>query len=77
MINRFPHLTHYYQMNSKVAVPCERLFTSAGYIVIKTCSSLESNSLLLILCSHACVANYPTTFEQENVWLFTVFYLNF
>jgi len=34
----------------KSAVPCEQLFSSAGYIVNKTCSSLETNTLDMLVC---------------------------
>jgi len=45
------------------AVPYEQLFSSAGYIVKTTHSSLEPNTVNM-LC--ACFVGYPTTFEREN-----------
>ena len=52
-------------MYQKSAVPCEQLFSSAGYIVNKTHSSLEPNTvnytrLLAVVC-------HPMRFEQKNV----------
>jgi len=34
----------------KSAVRCERLFSSAGYIVNKTRSSLEANTVNMLMC---------------------------
>jgi len=54
----------------KSAVPCKRLFSSAGYIVNKTSSSLEQNTVFIV--SYACVVGYPPTSEwEDNFVLFT------
>jgi len=37
-------------MYQKPAVPCERLFSSAGYIVNKTHSSLDANAVNMLVC---------------------------
>jgi len=37
-------------MYQKSAVPCEQLFSSTGYIVNKTRSSLEPNSVNMLVC---------------------------
>jgi len=37
-------------MYQKSAIPCERLFSSAGYIVNKTHSSPEANAVNMLMC---------------------------
>jgi len=36
-------------MHQNSAMPCERLFSSSGYIVNKTCSSLEPNTVNMLV----------------------------
>jgi len=48
-------------MYQKSAVPCTQLFRSAGYIVNKTRSLLELNTLNMLVYLH--IVGYPTTFE--------------
>jgi len=37
-------------MYQKSTVPCEQLFNSVGYIVNETRSSLESNTVNMLVC---------------------------
>ena len=49
-------------MSRKSAVPFERLFSSAGYIVNKMRSSLTPNTANMLVCL---LVGYLMTFEQE------------
>jgi len=59
-------------MYRKSEVQCERLFSSSGYIVNKTRSSLEANTVNMFMCLR--IVGYPSTFERENTFATTIYY---
>ena len=52
------------------SVPCERLNSSAVYVVNNTCSSLEPNTVDLLMCLHRWLSNYIYAIKRLFYFLF-------
>jgi len=61
MINRFPNFHPSLTNVPESAVPCEQLFSSAGYIVNKTRSSFDATTVNMLVCLRRWLS--------DNIWV--------
>jgi len=63
-------------MDRKSAVPCERLFRSGVYIVNKMRSSLEANTVIMLVCLRSWLFVDIWARKRVSRMLFTIFNWN-